>query len=101
MADVTQTEDADHSLALVDHRQPAHLQSLHMPHRLSKVVVLPAAMDAGSHHIARRRAAGIEALLCQSFADDVAVSHHADQVLVLSDRNGADIMLAHQFRELC
>jgi hypothetical protein len=48
MADVTQTEDADHPLALVNHRQPADLQSLHMLHRLSEVVVLPAAMDAWS-----------------------------------------------------
>src|SRR5258708_29130470 len=33
MADVAQTEDADHPLALVDHWQPADLQCLHVPHR--------------------------------------------------------------------
>ena len=52
------------------------------------------------HHIARRRAVGIEAVLCQPFADDGAVSHHADQMVVLPDRNGAYIMLTHQFREV-
>src|SRR5713226_6406300 len=65
LADVAQTEDADHPLALVDHWQPADLQRLHVPHRLGEVIVLPAAMDAWSHHIARRRAAGIEAVLRQ------------------------------------
>ena len=34
MADVTQTDDADHPLALVDHWQPAELQLLHVMHRL-------------------------------------------------------------------
>jgi hypothetical protein len=34
MADVTQTDDADHPLALVDHGQPADLQFLHMMGRI-------------------------------------------------------------------
>ena len=58
-------------------------------------------MDAWRHHIARRRAAGIEAVLRQPSADHVAVGHHSDQPVVLSDRNGAYIMLTHQFREFC
>src|ERR1700716_1605133 len=101
MADVAQTEDADHPLALVDYDywQPADLQCLHVPHRLGEVIVLPAAMDAWGHHIACRRAASIEAVLCQPFAENVSVSHHADQLVVLSNRNGAYIMLTHQFRE--
>ena len=49
--------------------------------------MLPAAMDAWGHDIARRRGAGIEALLRQPFADDVAVGHQADQLVVLSNRN--------------
>src|SRR5258708_31487149 len=56
-------------------------------------------MDAWGHHIARRRAADIEAILRQPFADDVAIGHHADQTVVLSNRNGAYVMLTHQFRE--
>src|SRR6266566_10164041 len=99
IADVAQTDDADHPLALVDHRQPADLQRLHVPHRLGEVIVIPAAMDAWGHHIARRRAAGIKAVLRHPFADDVAVGHHADQPVVLSNRNGAYIMLTHQFSE--
>src|SRR5262245_1605674 len=56
-------------------------------------------MDAWSHHIARRRAADIETVLRQSFADDVTVGHHADQPVVLSNGNGAYVMLTHQFCE--
>src|SRR6266702_927192 len=36
MADVAQTEDADHPLALVDHRQSADLQPFHVLHRLGE-----------------------------------------------------------------
>ena len=54
MADITQTEDANHPLALVDHEQPADLQLLHVLHRLGKVIVITAAMDAGV--MARHRA---------------------------------------------
>src|ERR1700682_6631765 len=79
MADVAQTEDADHPLALVDHWQPADLQCLHVPHRLGEVIVLPAAMDAWGHHIACRRAASIS---CP------APSHHADELVVVSNRRG-------------
>src|SRR5580704_17884562 len=99
IADVAQTEDANHPLALVDHWQPADLQRLHVPYRLSEIIVIPTAMNAWGHHLARRRATGIEVVLRQPFADDVAVGHHADQAVVLSNRNGAYIMLTHQFRE--
>src|SRR4030095_1962442 len=78
-ANVAQTEDADHPLALVDHWQSADLQLFHVPHRLGEVVVLAAAMDPWGHHVARCGAAGIEAVLRQPFADNVAVSHHADK----------------------
>jgi hypothetical protein len=98
VADVGQTEDADHPLALVDHWQPADLQCLHVPHRLGEVIVLPAAMDAWGHHIACV-APRASKLSCANPSDNVAVSHHADQLVVLSNRNGAYIMLTHQFRE--
>src|SRR6266404_3016735 len=99
MADVTQTDDADHPLALVDHWQPAELQLLHVMHRLCEIIVLPAAMDAFGHHIARPRAASIEVVARKPFADDVAVGHHPDQSVVLPKRNAADVMLPHQFRK--
>ena len=65
---------------------------LHVMHRLCEVIVLAATMDAFGHHIARRRAAGIEAVARKPFADDVAVGHHPDQSVVLPDRNAADVM---------
>jgi hypothetical protein len=55
-------------------------------------------MDAWNHNIARRRAAGIEAVLRQPFADDVTVGHHADQPVVLSNWNSADVMLTSILR---
>jgi hypothetical protein len=59
-AEVAQTKNADHPLALVDHRQSAHLKLLHVPHCLGEVIIIPAAMDARRHNIVRRRAAGID-----------------------------------------
>ena len=73
VADIAQTEDADHSFALVDHRQPSDLQVLHVPYRLGEVIVLTATMDFSGHHITRRSAERIEVVLCQSFADDVTI----------------------------
>src|SRR5215510_895800 len=99
-AEVAQTKNADHPFALVDHSQSAHLKLLHVPHCLGEVIIIPTAMDARRHHIARRREASVETVLRQSFADDVTVGHHADQPVILSNRNGAYVMLTHQFREL-
>jgi hypothetical protein len=96
VADVAKTEYPDHPLAFVDHRQSADLQRLHVPYRLGEVIVIAAAMDAWCHHFARCGAAGIKVFLRQPFAHDVAVGHHADQAIILANRNGADIMLAHQ-----
>ena len=79
MADVAQAEDPYHPLALVDDRQPTDLQCLHVLHSFGKVILLTAAMDTGSHHIARRDTSGIEAVVRQPLADDVTVRHHADQ----------------------
>src|SRR5262249_12794317 len=85
---------------LVDDRQPPHFQLLHVMHGLGEIIVLGAAVDALAHDIARGGAARIEALPRHSFANNVAVGHHTDQPIVLSDRNGADVMLAHQLRDL-
>jgi hypothetical protein len=73
-------------------------QLLHAMHRLCKVIVLPAAMDAFGHHIARRRAARIEVVAREPFADDVAVGHYSDQSVVLPNRNAADVKRPHHFR---
>src|SRR5215469_3673035 len=100
VADITQTEDADHSFALVDHRQPSDLQLLHVPYRLGEVIVLTATMDLCGHHIARRSVERIEIVPCQSFAHDVTISNHSDQVIVLANWDSTDIVISHQFCEL-
>src|SRR5260370_36011055 len=56
-------------------------------------------MGAWGNAIGRGRVAGIESGLRHSSAGVVAVGYHADQLVVLSNRNGTDVMLAHQFRE--
>jgi hypothetical protein len=66
-----------------------------VPDRLAEVIVLAAAMDAWGHHVACRRTADIEALLCQTFADYVTIGHHADKPIALANRDGTYIMLAH------
>src|SRR5262249_52451775 len=37
LADIAKAEHADHALVLVDHRQPADFQLLHVAHRLGEV----------------------------------------------------------------
>jgi hypothetical protein len=82
-ADVSRT---DHPLALVDDRQPADLRLCHVPYRLGEVLVLPAAMYARGHHLPRRRAADIKAILRQAFAGDVAVGHRPTGLPLQSER---------------
>src|SRR6516162_3794817 len=98
LADIAETEHADHALILVDDRQPADLELFHVLHRLGKLVVLSATMDSRGHHVTRRRAC-IEAVVGQTFANDIAVGDHADKVVFLADRNRADVVFTHQFRE--
>jgi hypothetical protein len=71
-----------------------------VPYRLGEVVVLTATMDFCGHHVARRGVARIEVVLCQSFAHDVSISYHSDQAVVFANRDGAYIMVSHQFCEL-
>jgi hypothetical protein len=63
----------ENRLALVDHRQSADLQLLHVLHGFGEVVVITAAMDAWCHHITRRRAECIEVVLRETFAKRRAV----------------------------
>ena len=57
MADIAETEDADHPFVLVDNWQPANFQLFHVPHRFREILVLTATMDFRRDHIARRRRA--------------------------------------------
>jgi len=81
MANVAQAEHASHPFATVDDRQPAEVQVLHVHHRLSKVIVLPAAMDPGGHHFTRRSTSGIEAVIGQAFADATLSEISPDRAL--------------------
>src|SRR5262249_40101024 len=56
-------------------------------------------MDAWLHHVSRGRVAQIKTILRQTFANDVTVGDHANQPVILSNWDGADVVRAHQFRE--
>src|SRR6516162_11818038 len=57
-------------------------------------------MNAWGHDITRGGALRIEVVLGQPFANDVAVGHHADQLVVLSNGDGSDVMFKHHLREI-
>ena len=96
-----QTEDANHSLTFVDHRQPADLQYLHVPYSFAReIVIFPAAMNAWGHDITRRGALCVEVVLGQPFADDIAVGHHADQLVVLANGRRPISCLSILFAEI-
>src|SRR5262245_58941908 len=96
LADIAETDHAYHPLALVDDRQPADLQGLHMVDRFREFIVVTAAVDALGHYIARGHLGGVEVAAREALADDVAVRHHPDQMIVLADRDRADIVRLHQ-----
>jgi hypothetical protein len=43
--------------------------------------------------------AALKSLLARPFADDVAIRHHTDQPIIFPDRDAADIVSLHQFRD--
>jgi hypothetical protein len=75
----------------IPRRGSADLQFLHVPHSLGEILVFTATMNFRGHHIAGRRAARIEVVLRQPFADDVAVGHHSDKAVVLANWDSAYI----------
>src|SRR5262249_40271388 len=56
-------------------------------------------MNAWRHHVSRGRAMHIKTFLRQTFANDVTVGDHADQPIILADRDGADVVCAPQFSQ--
>src|SRR5262245_7861178 len=70
-----------------------------MPHRLREIIVFPTAMNAWRHHVSRGRAMHIKIFLRQTFANDVTIGDHADQPVILSNRDSAYVVRAHQFGE--
>src|SRR5262249_41475873 len=66
---------------------------------VSIIVVLPAAVDAWRHNVSRGCSMHIKAIPRQTFAHDVTVGDHADQPVILANRDSADVLCAHQFSE--
>jgi hypothetical protein len=56
-------------------------------------------MDALRHHVSRGRTTHIKSILRQTFADDIPIGDHPDQSVILANRDGADVVCAHQFGE--
>jgi hypothetical protein len=93
------SEDAGHPLILVNHWQAANLQVFHVPCCLTEIIVLPTAMDAFRHHIARRHTTCIEAFLDHAFAYDVFGSYHADQPIIIAYWNSTYVVFLHERRD--
>src|SRR5262249_8869684 len=94
--DVTQREDTHQPLFAVEYGQPAKLDVGHILHDLVEVIVLEAVHYFFAHDVPDRR---LRALIGADGADgDVAVGDHADQPVILSDRQHPGVDLSHQAR---
>ena len=92
--EVAERDDPDQPLVAVEHRQPAHLEVGHVLRDVVEVVVVEAVFDLLAHHVAHL---GVRALALRHRAHrDVAVGDHADQAVVLADRQHAGVDLRHQ-----
>src|SRR5256885_11855118 len=83
--DVAEAQHADHALLLaIDDRKAANLLSLHDAGRILHILPVEAEDDASGHHVARGGGLRIE-VRREAAADDVAVSDHADEAVLLTD----------------
>src|SRR5690349_8274497 len=92
---ITETQNPGHAFVGIDDRQAAYVPVLHQACDLVELESLQAELDACGHDIACALCQWIEAP-GEATADDVSVRHHADQSVVLADRNGTDVTLAHR-----
>src|SRR6056297_3703389 len=82
------------TLVTVQHRQAADLVLGHDLGGAFTVIVFEAVVDAFGHDLAHRAVAG--GLVVRHAAHgDVAIRDHADEAVVLADRQRADIIVAH------
>ena len=79
----------------IEHREPAHLQGAHVAGKVFGGLVLEDVFHLGRHHLADLALGGVLSGGYRPYAD-VAVGQHADEPVLVRDRNGADVELGHQ-----
>src|ERR1019366_5107512 len=94
---VAKGDDADQTLAAVEHGQPADLFYFHQAGRLVDILVVVDIDDLWRHDGAHRRAFWIAAL-GHAADDDVAVGNRAGQPVMIADRKEADAEFSHDTR---
>jgi len=84
----------DEPLVPIEHRKSPHLVLGHYLAGSFRIIIFETIADALRHHLANRCIAG-GAILGSRPYDDIAVSHHPNQPVILANRQGADIAGAH------
>src|SRR5262245_5318930 len=98
--DIPKAEHTYQPLLLgVDDGKAPHPFALHNASCRFDIVLVETEMDALRHNFPRGGSFWIPTL-CNAAADNIAIGHHANQSIILTDGNGADVVHAHQIGEL-
>src|SRR5215470_16985102 len=90
---ISEGNDTDEALLVVEYRQPADLLIGHGLSQITDLIALEAVLDLGAHHVADT-GFRTEALGDPSYGD-IAVCDHSHQTLVVADRQHADVAFLH------
>ena len=94
--EIAERNDAHQALGMTYHREPTHLVPAHTARDVLEILVVEALEYFAGHDLAHVR---LRRLALRDPADgNIPIRDHAHQAIVLSDRQSADIDLAHQPR---
>src|SRR3981081_1716318 len=91
---IAERDDPDQPLVAIEHRQPAHLPRRHLAGALVGVLVLEAEAHLARHRLAHRCFLWVTSLRDAAHGD-VAVGDHADEAIILADRQYAGVDIGH------
>ena len=94
--EIAEGKDADEALLTVHHWQASHLNVGHVLRDMIEILVFEAVLDFLRHNLVHLRVGPLA--LADTAYCDVTVGDHADQTILLPDRERADIFLEHQLR---
>src|SRR5262245_2435677 len=99
VVDITEAQNDDHSFLSVNNGKAANLLALHEARCVLDVLLIETEQDSFRHHLFRSCRFWVF-FFKQKTAYDIAIGNHANETIVLTNRNGSDVMLAHEAREL-
>src|SRR6185369_3122685 len=91
---ISERHDAHQTLLAVHHRQPADLGVGHFTEDLVHVLVFRRAAHVGAHYVGQFGGLGV-AFLRHAAHHDVAVGHHAHQLVAVANGDHADVKFVH------